>query len=185
MPEEHKKEVVELLVAIAVLIVFLAPAMDLEGPLGQFPRIFLFAGVVFLSTEVVIRFLPEPYRQIALNFSSGLTNEMTEGVQEEVDEKTNPSAAADNDAETVGPVGAVESDVGKLFLFLGVLGAFYAISYLVGFLPAIPLLTFAIIYLFGKWNWKIWLVTTALLVALIYGLFGEVMNIPITEGELL
>lgn len=182
---KYKKEVIELLVAIAILLLFLVPAMDLEGPLGQFPRLFLIAGLIFLGIEVVIRFLPQRYRQIALNFTSGLTNEMTEEVEEDIKEKTSPSEPDESGSAATGDgTILVDSDAGHLSLFLGILAAFYVVSYLIGFLWGIPLLTAAIIYAFGSWDWKVWLVATAILVALIYGLFGEVMNIPITEGVL-
>lgn len=178
---DDKKEVVELLVAIAVLAVFLLPALEMEGPVGQFPRLFLIAGLLFLGIEVAIRFLPQPYKDVALNFTAGLTSEMTEDVQQEVEEKTDADEPAAGDGASVGtPV--VESDAGNLALFLALLAGFYLLSYLIGFLWAIPILTGAIIYLFGDWDWTAWLLATAIFMALVYGLFGEVMNIPVSEG---
>ena len=49
----------------------------------------------------------------------------------------------------------------------------------------IPLVVFVIIYLYGDGGVVQWLLMSALLLVLVYYLFGELMYVPVMDGELL
>lgn len=184
--ERLDADVVELLVAIGILVVFLIPALQYEGPLGQFPRVFLFAGILFLSIELFVLFLPNPYRDAFQEFTSGLTDDVSREFKEDVEERAaapdGPTGVATEERRSDETVLSEESrNFGSI---VGALAVFFALAYLFGFLLAVPVVALGIIYRFGSGNLRIWLAVTVVLVVMVYGLFGEVMNVPIMEGEL-
>lgn len=147
---------------ILLLVVFVALAYVTTsyGEAGLFPFVFLVGGVLFMTVELVSHFLPGKYRESVRNM---LTRELGE-----VD-------LSDDEEETIEEAEKSLTDVLSLILLLG---GFFLVTHFVNFLVATILFTLVTGYLFGLRDYRL-VVLTVVLAAIIYGIFGQIINTPV------
>lgn len=167
------------LVALAVAFAGLsALAATYGGTAGLFPLVFLAGGLLAVTTELLMQFAPEPYRERFKHFNTGLASEMSSLIEEETDspEESATSASTSNGGATRWP---------PLLTVVVVLAITSIVAALFGFLVAIPLLAVAVSAIVGSSGRRVTLLTVIVLVVAVQVLFGELLNVPTLEGWLI
>ncbi|WP_416841268.1 tripartite tricarboxylate transporter TctB family protein [Haloferax sp. DFSO52] len=159
-----------------VLLAWMSTSYELSA--RQFPFVFLAIGAIALAGELVVHMLPDQYAEKIRRMTSGLAADMdADDALDEEDE------AAQTEAESAGH-DEDESDLWNLAKALVPLGLFIVLSYLISFLIAIPVYVFSVFYLVGSKNYRNAFIISGFLMLATYFLFGEIMNVPIADGEL-
>jgi hypothetical protein len=168
-------------------------ATGYERSARQFPFVFLALGAVALSVELLLHALPDRYSAPVQRLTSGLASDIDVGEAEEEDEEEDADSRSGDEAETgIERTEGVAADhknedgddLGLLLKAVLPLVMFAVLAYLVSFLVAVPIYVFTVFYLVGTRNYRNALIVSLVLMAVTYFLFGEVMNVPVTDGEL-
>lgn len=142
----------------------------------QFPVTFLAAGLFFLTFELLSEILPGKYGRTLKNLSEGMASDFEMEMDEELKAQDDSDDAADENRSWVR-----DNRAKVLVMALNVV-VMFVVSYLVGFLLAIPIFAAVSVYTVGSGKVTHFLVITVILMASVYFLFGEIMNVPILEG---
>ncbi|QCS44697.1 tripartite tricarboxylate transporter TctB family protein [Natrinema versiforme] len=144
-----------------------------------FPLIFIAIGVLALTIELVTNvFLPKPYRDSVQQYTQGLSGNVESSFTESYDDNN------DNRNELADLPGITLNNTYRIALISLLIIGYGISTYLIGFLPTIPLFTFSAIYLIGSKSLTRAILMTIILMVFIYILFGELMNVPIFEAQL-
>jgi hypothetical protein len=179
-------DIVLLLVVFAGLA---ALSTTYEESARQFPQVFLYAGIVVLSIQLLISVLPARYSGPLQRYTSGLAEDMElddeDDVETESHDRDDPSADSQASSDIAADAGELRDQLRRLGLVLGLVVGYFLTAYLVGFLLATPLFVFATVFSFGSRSYGLAVLLSVVFVITIYLLFGELMNVPIMEGILL
>lgn len=146
----------------------------------QFPQVFIYAGIAVLGIELLINLLPERYSAPLQRYTSGLADDMA--LEDEEEEPASDTSAQTEASEAAG---STRQRYGRLALILALVIGYFLATYLIGFLFATPLFVFATVYTLGSHDYRVGILMSVVFVLMIYGLFGELMNVPIMEGLLI
>lgn len=167
-----------LLLALFVVLVWLSTTY--EESARQFPQVFLYAGIVVLGVELLINLLPGRYSATLERYTSGLADDMA--LEDDEGAETGPDMSAPTEeSETTEDI---RKQLRRLALVLGLVVGYFLAAYLIGFLFATPLFVFATVFSLGSRDYRVAILLSVLFMLMIYGLFGELMNVPIMEGIL-
>ena len=166
---DHGEAVVFLVAFVGLAYV----ATSYEQSARQFPLVFLAVGFVAMLLELVIIVLPSRYSTTLRRLTTGLAADMGEelvGGDSPADEPVEPSDDG--------------SELRTLAVTIGLMLGFGLLAYLISFLLAIPFFVFGVVHFVGTRNYRQAGIVSLILVVSVYVLFGELMNVPILEGEL-
>lgn len=168
---------------VVFLIAFIALAIVANGyelSARQFPFVFLSIGAIALLAELIVHVLPDRYSNPIRQLTSGLASDIDVDVGDEDDEDDDPTSEGTVEVESE----STESMNSLLVKAIVPLVIFVVLAYLISFLLAIPIYVFSAFYLVGTRNYRNAIIVSVFLMAATYLLFGEVMNVPVTDGEL-
>lgn len=161
-------DVVLLLLFFAGMLVV---ANDYHPVARQFPVLFLGLGLAAMALELLVVLLPDKYSNRIDRLTTGLAADMDTDLAIDEEESAPADSGRDGTYRTIATA-------------LGLIVGFGLLSYYISFILATPIFVFGSIYTLGSRSFKNALLTTIVLLVGIYGLFGEVMNVPIEQGEL-
>ena len=162
-------------VLIVVFAGLLLLAQGYAPSARQFPVTFLGAGLLFMIVQLLSEVLPGKYGEALTNLSEGMTSDFNLDMDEEL--KDDGGAGDEREARSL----IVDDRAKVVVMALNVLLMFVA-SYFIGFLFAIPIFAALSVWSVGSAKFSNFALITILLMVTVYLLFGEVMNVPITEG---
>jgi hypothetical protein len=140
----------------------------------QFPLVFLVAGFCFLAVQFASELLPPAYGRRIKTLTQGMASEVDLG--DELDD------AEDERHEGPHTEPVLTSRRVRFAGIVSLLLLFVGIAYLVGFIYAIPMLVLGSVGLLGYRDWRTGVLATVMVTVAIYLLFGQVLNVPVTEG---
>lgn len=168
-------ERIDLIVILLFFLGILWITQDYTEIARLFPNVIFGLGVIFAVVELVANVLPAPYREQYHRIFSGLTDDFD--IEAELE--------AEIEGETDLQKPAEERERRRRFVIISsLLLGFYVVAYLIGFIFTVPLFVFIGLYLMGFKDYRAMLILAVFLVVVVYGLFGVLMNVPITEGVL-
>jgi hypothetical protein len=153
-------------------------AASYTGTAGLFPLVFLLGGLLAVTTELLMKFAPESYRERFERLNTGLASEMS-GLVEEEDE------SPEEDAESASTLSLRVPRWPPLLTVIIVLATTSTVAALFGFIVAVPLLAIVVSMIVGSGGRRATLLTTVVLVVAVQVLFGELLNVPTLEGWLI
>lgn len=159
----------DILLVTGFIIFMIYQSMKLNTIPRQFPLVFLIMGLVAMLLEMIIRLLPpkygDPIRRLTTGIAAEMDSELTEDEEEEEEE------------------GEEVQEKRTLAIAIGLIVGFGVLSYLISFLLALPVFVACSIFLLGEGDVKNTILTTIVLLLLVYFVFGDFMNVPIETGE--
>ncbi|MFP8953390.1 tripartite tricarboxylate transporter TctB family protein [Natrialbaceae archaeon A-arb3/5] len=154
----------DLLLYLLVFGFFWYQSYAYEGETGQMPRLFLIAGTAFAALKLAIEHMGGSIGERARSLDASIVSSM------EGDTETPTPETSERIDQTTG-----------LVLLGGLLLGFAAVAYFAGFLAAVPVFAIGVAALLGPDGYVRIALATVIMILFIYGIFGLVMNVPVTE----
>jgi len=170
----------DVLLLLVLFVVLVGLSTTYEESARQFPQVFMYAGIVVLGVELLINLLPERYSATLERYTSGLADDMA--LEDEGGEEISPDMSVPTEEHETTE--NIRQQLRRLALVLGLVVGYFLAAYLISFLFATPLFVFATVFTLGSRDYRIAILLSMLFMLMIYGLFGELMNVPIMEGIL-
>lgn len=158
-----------------VLVVFLLSGSGaaLVAALGYsargrlFPVIVIVLLIIMLALKLFAIFSPKVASRIDI-----------QGI--EFPEHKTPREAGEGAEEQLGAIAVWPKEIMMIFWLLFLLGCIY----LAGFLPAVPAFLFLFLKFQGKHSWRVSILTSLVVLAFVYGMFGIVLSVEFPGGIL-